>query len=256
MEKAKKIELLDQQIAQANGGEPPDFNLWHAQTEVVLRTVVGDASPLYASFTAIRYTLSVWTPGTPQSSFDRARRSGVNQAIALLESAKLEVELTGGAPSSTSSSTTVGTKVFVVHGHDEAKKHEVARFIRDVTGNEPVILHEMPNAGQTVIEKFEGQASQTAYAIVIATADDLGRAKGEPELSPRARQNVVLELGFFFGALGRRKVAMLYDPTIERPSDIAGLVTIPLDAPGAWKMLLARELNAAGVPVDWSALGK
>lgn len=256
MDEAKKIELLEHQIAEANGGSPDDFNLWRAQTEVVLRTVLGDANPLYASFTAIRYSLSVYSVDTPKSSFENATRNGVRRAIALLESAKLEVELTGGAPVGGSPSTLVGSKVFIVHGHDDARKHEVARFVAALTGNEPIILHEQPNGGKTVIEKFEAYASDAAYAVVLATADDLGRARNDSDLAPRARQNVVFELGFFFGGLGREKVAMLYDESIERPSDVAGLVTIPIDAAGAWKMLLAREMNDAGVPVDWTALGK
>jgi predicted nucleotide-binding protein len=121
-----------------------------------------------------------------------------------------------------------------------------------------VILHEQANEGRTLIEKFEDHAADAAYAVVLATGDDVGRsaaceADDEP-LTPRARQNVVFELGFFFGSLGRAKVALLYEEGIERPSDTDGIARIPLDAAGGWKLLLARELDNAGIGVDWSAL--
>ncbi len=142
----------------------------------------------------------------------------------------------------------------MVHGHDEARKHELARFLRAATGNEPVILHEQANAGGTVLEKFEAYAADAGYAVVIATGDDVGRAAASVTDQPRARQNVVFELGFFFGALGRPRVALLYEDGVEIPSDISGLVRIPLDPAGAWKMLLAREMDSAGIGIEWSAL--
>lgn len=254
VDQSRKIELLEQQINEARDGQPEDFNVWRERTEVVLRNVVGDANPLYVSFSKIRYTLSAFLANTPRSEFDQARVRGVRQAIAVLEAAKTEVELSGGLPLPSSGATTTGTDVFIVHGRDEARKHEVARFLAKATSREPVILHEQANGGRTVLEKFEDYAAAAAYAVVIATPDDRGRAADEEAERERARQNVVFELGFFFGALGRQKVALLYAEGIERPSDIEGLVRISLDAAGAWKMLLARELDAAGVGVDWNAL--
>jgi len=83
------------------------------------------------------------------------------------------------------------------------------------------------------------------------TADE-GRLRGEPELRPRGRQNVVLELGLFLGVLGCGRVAVLAGPDVERPSDLAGLVYVPLDPGAGWKALLLRELRAAGVDADLS----
>lgn len=254
VDSARKTELLNQQIDEAHAGEPEDFNLWRQRTEVVLRNIVGDVNPLYASFTAIHYSMLAFSTNTPQSSFDQARMRGVRQAIAVLEAAKTEIELTGGMPEAASGAPAIGSSVFIVHGRNEARKHEVARFLRNSTSREPVILHEQSNGGRTVIEKFEEHASDAAYAVVIATGDDQGRAASEANDQPRARQNVVFELGFFFGALGRAKVALLYEEGVERPSDIEGLVHIALDETGAWKMHLARELDAAGVGIDWTSL--
>ena len=96
---------------------------------------------------------------------------------------------------------------------------------------------------EDLIEKFEDHAGPAAFAVVLMTPDDEGRALGGDELSPRARQNVILELGFFVGALGRRKVAILYDEAIERPSDIDGVSYIAIDQHGAWRLKLAKEMK-------------
>jgi predicted nucleotide-binding protein len=140
--------------------------------------------------------------------------------------------------------------LFVVHGHDDTRKHEVARFLERITKLDVVILHEQPNVGQTIIEKFEAHARSAAFATVLLTPDDVGGVAGSETLLPRARQNVVFELGFFAGALGRDHVAILYEEGVERPSDLDGLLYIELDPNGAWKMKLVRELQAVGIDVD------
>lgn len=140
--------------------------------------------------------------------------------------------------------------IFVVHGHDDHIKEEVLRFLAQVTTLKPVVLHEEANQGRTIIEKFEDHASDAAFAVVLVTSDDEGRARGDDDLKPRARQNVVFELGFFFGALGRSRVAALYQAGTDLPSDMSGVLYTELDDRGAWKMELAREMNAAGLPVD------
>jgi predicted nucleotide-binding protein len=141
--------------------------------------------------------------------------------------------------------------IFLVHGRDDAAKHAVARFVQAITGLEPTILAEQPDRGQTVIEKLEKHASEVSYAIVLATGDDEGRLMGEDEpLRPRARQNVILELGWFAGRLGRQKVALLYKPGVELPSDMGGVLYVDLDPGEGWKLKLAKEMRATGLPVD------
>jgi predicted nucleotide-binding protein len=91
--------------------------------------------------------------------------------------------------------------------------------------------------------------------VVLLTGDDEGRQRGaEQELQPRARQNVILELGFFVGALGRQRVVLLYEDGVELPSDISGVLYLPLDAAGAWKTRLGREMLEAGVRVNAEAV--
>ncbi len=146
--------------------------------------------------------------------------------------------------------------IFLVHGHNDARKHEVARALQTLTQREPVILHERPNRGQTIIEKFERHARSAAFAIVLLTGDDEGHsvAEGADSLRPRSRQNVVFELGFFVGAIGREHVVALYEKGVELPSDLNGLLYTELDQAGAWKTGLARELRAAGIDAEISRL--
>lgn len=139
--------------------------------------------------------------------------------------------------------------VFIVHGRDSGIAAEVARFVEQLDLS-PVILHEQPNEGQTIIEKFEKHSGRSNYAIVLLTGDDEGRLKGTPDLKPRARQNVILELGYFMGKLSRKNVCAVCESGIESPSDYDGVLYVPLDSEGAWKFKLARELKSVGFNID------
>lgn len=137
-----------------------------------------------------------------------------------------------------------------MHGHDGEARETVARFISAI-GLEPVILHEQANRGRTVIEKVEAN-SDVGFAVVLLTPDDVGRAKASSDLEPRARQNVLLELGYFLAKLGRERVCALKRGEVVIPSDFAGVVWEEMDSSGGWKQRLGRELEAAGQPIDWN----
>jgi predicted nucleotide-binding protein len=147
----------------------------------------------------------------------------------------------------------IANRVFLVHGHDTGTKETTARFIERL-GLAPIILHEQANEGRTIIEKFEAYG-EVGFAIVLMTPDDVGASVNEQnKLLGRARQNVILELGYFTGRLGRRKVCALFKPGIEIPSDFHGVLFLELDEPGAWKTKLANELRKAGMEIDVQAL--
>ena len=147
------------------------------------------------------------------------------------------------APPSTSN------KVFIVHGHDDLIKEQTARFMESL-GLKPVILHEQASRGQTIIEKIESN-SDVDFAVVLLTADDVGAAKTTADqLKDRARQNVILELGYFVAKLKRSRVAALHKPQVELPSDYAGVVYISIDPHGAWKLSLAKELKEVFTYID------
>jgi len=133
--------------------------------------------------------------------------------------------------------------IFVIHGHDEASKSQVARLIERL-GLTPIILAEKPNRGRTLIEKIE-RHSDVAFAVAILTPDDLVADK-----SARARQNVIWELGHFEGKLGRDRICLLLAPGVEIPSDLRGIAYYELDKGDAWQYKLAKEFRDAGFSVD------
>jgi hypothetical protein len=141
--------------------------------------------------------------------------------------------------------TRISREVFIVHGHDEVRE-AVARFIERLD-LDPIILAEQPNSGKTIIEKLEDY-QDVAFALVLLTPDDVG-GKDSANLKHRARQNVILELGFFMGALGRSKVCALYKGSIEMPSDYSGVIFISLDQ-ADWRVKVAKELKKSGFAVD------
>lgn len=147
-----------------------------------------------------------------------------------------------------------GTQIFVVHGHDHGYMEAVCRLLERLD-LEPIVLFEKPDQGQTIIEKLEKHAS-VSYAIVILTPDDIGHPANSPEQAkPRARQNVILELGYFMGLLGRQNVCVLHAGDLELPSDISGLLYIPAES-DAWRIRLATELRSAGFDVDLNRLAE
>ena len=137
--------------------------------------------------------------------------------------------------------------VFVVHGHDLISRTSLENMLRK-NGLQPIILDDRASLGATIIEKFEAN-SNVRYAVAILSADDIGCAKTDGHPKPRARQNVLFELGYFFARLGRAKVTALLTEDIEAPSDIHGVVWIKMDAAGLWEQRLLRELDAAGMPL-------
>ncbi len=139
-------------------------------------------------------------------------------------------------------------RVFVVHGQNGPARAAVVSFLEGM-GLVGVVLHEQPNMGRHLLTKFIEEAELTTFAVVVMTDDDEGRVRGG-KLAPRARQNVILELGYFLAYLGQEKVCALISPGLETPSDFDGIVYIRMDDDTQeWKGPLRRELQAAGMPV-------
>lgn len=140
-------------------------------------------------------------------------------------------------------------RVFVVHGHDEAAREAVARFLEKID-LKPIILHEQPSQGRTIIEKVEAHGD-VGFVVVLLTPDDVG-GPNRDQMQRRPRQNVLLELGYFIGRLGRSRVCALKRGEMEFPTDFAGVVWETFDDTGGWKQKLGRELQAAGFEIDWN----
>jgi len=149
--------------------------------------------------------------------------------------------------------------VFLVHGRDLLLLNEVASYL-EAQGVRTVVLSKISGAEQSLLQKFFKWGREARSAIVLFSADDLGAVRvqyehegvGEKALQFRARQNVILELGFFYGRLGWENVFALHKPAnevfpnFELPSDLGGVVFDQVDPEGNWKELLADRLLAVG----------
>jgi len=123
-------------------------------------------------------------------------------------------------------------KPFIVHGHNDTIKLELKNYLQNTLKlPEPIILHEKPNGGRTLIEKFEDYAEYSSIIFVILTPDDLSVAHNDTnDIKRRGRQNVIFEMGYFLGMLGRTsgRVILLYQGPLEIPSDISGIAYIEI----------------------------
>ena len=141
--------------------------------------------------------------------------------------------------------------VFVVHGHDELLKTKVENVLLKL-GLNPIILSQMPNEGDTIIDKFEKNSSKANYVIVLLTADDEGKAISDDSYNLRARQNVIFERGYFRAKLGKQNLCYLYEEEkkVELPSDIEGIGYVPVTRGDQWRFNLVEELQNCGFDVS------
>jgi fructose-1,6-bisphosphatase/inositol monophosphatase family enzyme len=134
-------------------------------------------------------------------------------------------------------------RVFIVHGRDTITAEIIARCIKGSLSLDCTILGEKANEGLTLIEKLE-KYSDAEYAVVLLTGDDEGRLIGSGgQLKPRARQNIIFEMGLFYGLIGRSKVITLHKGDVELPSDIEGILYVRMDDGEEWKAKLTREIS-------------
>ena len=271
--KAKAIERLRRALDEIPalkrlplGDSSPEFEKWRRKTETAISNTFGNDSDRIHEFTSIVVTNIVYfnyleglesATSLLESMIEEIEEywEDTTQASLLLEKIKKaeEPRKDENQPSPSSAAqedermNTNG--IFIIHGRDDGTKETVARFLENL-GLTPVILHEQPNQGRTIIEKLERHAPQAGFAVALLTPDDVGSLRdNRNDLKPRARQNVVFELGYFLGLLGRNRVCALTKGNVELPSDYDGVVYISLDD-GGWKMDLIRELKNVGFEVD------
>jgi predicted nucleotide-binding protein len=231
-------------------GDSEQLKEWSLGVETSLRRLFGAKSRYISEFQGVWWHPQVFDDDTPDSEWQRAFLRGASQSRAIISAAIREAEDYVAPQESIAgtSNRSNGRKVFVVHGHDNEMKETVARFLEHL-GLEPVILHEQASQGQTVVEKVEAH-SDVIFAVVLLSPDDFGAAAAEVgNLQARARQNVLLELGYFIGRLGRPKVLPIVRSKLELPSDVHGIVYVAYDG-DAWKLQLVRELKALHIDID------
>lgn len=236
------------------------FDEWRLNTDTALRRL-SENQTFTERFNKIKYWPMLMAGGSNEvGERHRASQSGIRSAQALISTVIREIEDYEDIEEDDSihdkaveQSIAKGSRrIFIVHGHDEEMKQTVARFIEGIRF-EAVILHEQASRGATIIEKIEANAD-VCYAIVLLSPDDVGAKAGhEDKLQPRARQNVILELGYFIGRLGRSHVCAIKRGSVETPSDFDGVVYVPFEGNG-WKLEIAKELSHLGFEIDTNAL--
>ena len=254
--KAKAIERLQKVLNELSelkksGGDSQALWKWHRSAKVAIRNTFGETSSRFIGFPDL-------TPIFGSESVQEIvpLESDVSFAASVLEEMIEEIreywedDNQGKSSSSDPGNESMGTnQVFIIHGRDNETKETVARFLEHLD-LKPIILHEQSNQGRTIIEKFE-QHAQVRFAVALLTPDDVGALQEDARnLKPRARQNVIFEFGYFIGRLGRKHVCALTKGNVEIPSDYDGVIYIPLDDVGGWKMKLVKELKGAGIDVD------
>ncbi len=198
-----------------------------------------------------------FTMGQSEQYYERIRAGDLTNEIKAVKNAieilQLEIELDSPV-GDVAKSGFESEKIFLVHGHNDGLKETVARLLEKLE-LEVTVLHEQPSAGRTIIEKFV-EYSDVGFAVVLLTGDDRGGTKNQEFDSQllRARQNVIFELGYFIGKIGRNRVCAIYEKGVEIPSDYQGVLFVPYDDNGQWKLLLGREMKAVGMPIDMNKL--
>ncbi|MCJ7789978.1 MAG: nucleotide-binding protein [Candidatus Atribacteria bacterium] len=258
----KGIKLLKKQIKRAEellANRPiitSDHTAWNNTTRDYLIKTFGSKSPNVNAVIHASSSKGLFM-GMGDVEFEKYMASIIENQIKMLgsciEQLETEIELSEGEEEideqNIHKEISFSNKVFIVHGRNQGIKEAVARFVEKL-GLEAVILHEKPSKGRTIIEKFSDY-SDVHFAIVLLTADDIGKEKDSSgDFKPRVRQNVIFELGYFIGKLGRSRVCALYEEGVEIPSDYKGVIFIQLDTQERWRYDIVRELLAAGFNVD------
>lgn len=257
---ARIAELQSFNVSTVPEGNSPELSALSAAILDTLSRSFGEGTARYERFSSaakLQFRPIAFSDNYPQRHhYQDGARKKIADSVALLIEAKrvldedlLELQDVSGEKETPKSQGVKSKKVFVVHGHDDAALHGLARFLEHLD-LEAVILREQADQGQTIIEKFESLAKEVGYAVILLTPDDVGSANGSSQPQARARQNVLFELGFFAGRLGRGSVCLLRKGMVEIPSDLYGVVYTDLDSADGWKLRLGRELKAAGYLVD------
>jgi len=255
-----EIELVQSLIDEVNKLPYQDkekLDALRRRAEMIIRRVFGESSKYLKDLNNIRFFPLFLS--TDKEELNKSWVSGKNKTLNLFNTMLEELKLFGigqNVDKIQKADAKSSNRIFIVHGHDEAMKQAVARTVEKI-GLEPIILHEKPSEGRTIIEKFTDY-SDVSFAIVLLSPDDVAYPKNQSpkDAKLRARQNVIFELGFFIGKLGRKRVLVLYqeEKNFEMPSDYSGVLYTPYDDSGRWQFDLVKELKACGYDVDANKL--
>jgi predicted nucleotide-binding protein len=150
------------------------------------------------------------------------------------------------------SGSTIRRRIFVVCGTDDTMKQAVTEALVKLW-LVPVVMCEEPSQGRKIVERFADYAD-VGFAVVLLSPDDSMYDKDESPTKRklRPRQDVVFELGFLLGKLGKGNVLVFHREcaNFEGPTGFEGIKSVAFDDRDSWKIALIRELNNCGYIVD------
>lgn len=247
MTDCEKLECLisetDVLIDHAVTPSTPGFQAWFSEGERFLIKRFGQDSFEYKKFKETKFMPGAYVT---DAEVIRKCKEGLTATKLIFKSYLSEMNEENASEIIKAQPNNYG-KIFIVHGHNEELKQTVARLVekQDI---EAIILSEKANKGKTIIEKLE-EHSDVGCAICLFTADDVGKANKETDYKTRARQNVVLEAGYFMGKLGRKHVIFIAVQDLEMPSDLQGVVYANANN---WQFDLLKELKEMGYNIDFN----
>lgn len=204
-----------------------------------------NGATFYYSFRARTGEILNWWPNKGTLAFQGSNTETFKEKLALALGTTYTPVINSSSPKS--------AQIFIVHGHDTEARDQLELILRRL-GLEPFILQNSDGGGKTIIEALEKNIyEETAFGIVLMTPDDFGYAKtkADADRQPRARQNVILEMGMIMAKLGRSKMAILKKGALEIPSDCDGILRIEFN--GHVKEIvpkLAQRLQAEGFVIE------
>jgi predicted nucleotide-binding protein len=149
-------------------------------------------------------------------------------------------------------------KVLLAHGRDDRWAQAVAHLLEQAGSHELTILDQRAEQRAELLEDAGDQRAAPRYAVVLLTADDIGgrrlESAEEPYFAPRARQDVVFEMGFLAAALTPACVCVLYEEGVELPCELDEISHVRLDLAGTWQPKLLMKLRRAGFDYDLNRL--
>jgi predicted nucleotide-binding protein len=257
VESRERLKSLRDGFAQLQFGDDIGLHRLSTRADMLIKRVFGESNNYLYTFS----TISFWSGshGTDESYELTYWERGKNETINLIETMLEDLELSQaevGARTASAVTPELSDRVFVVHGHDDGMEVAVARVLERL-GLTPVVLHEQPDKGRTIVEKFTAY-SDVGFAVVLLSPDDMAYPSiaSPSDARPRARQNVIFELGYFVGKLGRENVVALVrkeDGDLEFPSDYSGVLYTSF-VEDSWQLKLVRELRESGYKVSADTL--
>lgn len=253
---ARAIELFKRQISKISGlktkasKDPESREFRNFNINLITRTF-GDPSENLSSYYSAEHPCSMYV-GMSDEEWEQMHQEGLMHIKTLFQGFIDQLEVfadSGELQELKREINNLSKNIFVVHGHDSQAKSDLALILTRL-GFNPIVLHEQPNEGMTLIEKLE-KYSDVGYAFILLTPDDVGNKKdNKGSMLPRARQNVVFEFGLFVGKLKRNRVCCLLTGDVEKPSDLEGLVYLPFNlSVHEIQLDIVKELRAAGYNV-------